>query len=124
MMPYQVYQLYQAERTKTAAEIRRADEQAGELSRALSSAWHAATRPIAALRALPGAVAAGSVLARLAGEHGPLRRPQRTRRLAPRRKVGADYLVRYHPSFPSGRPSAPSDRRGQAACEQAGRCSV
>ncbi|HXB49522.1 MAG TPA: hypothetical protein VNW50_17295, partial [Streptosporangiaceae bacterium] len=33
MMPYQVYQLYQAERTKTAAEIRRADEQLGELSR-------------------------------------------------------------------------------------------
>ena len=27
MMPYQSYQVYQAERTKTAAEIRRADEQ-------------------------------------------------------------------------------------------------
>jgi hypothetical protein len=45
MMPYQVYQLYQAERTKTAAEIRRADEQLGELSQAFSSAWQHAARP-------------------------------------------------------------------------------
>lgn len=103
MMPYQVYQLYQAERTKTAAEIRRADDQLGELSRALSSAWRHATRPKAVLRALLGAVA-GSGLARLAGEHGPVRRPQRTQPLAPRR---ADYLTGYHPCFPSGRPSAP-----------------
>jgi hypothetical protein len=103
MMPYQVFQLYQAERTKTAAEIRRADDQLGELSRALSSAWHRATRPKAVLRALLGAVT-GSGLARLAGEHGPVRRPQRTQPLAPRR---ADYLTRYHPCFPSGRPSAP-----------------
>jgi hypothetical protein len=124
MMPYQVYQLYQAERTKTAAEIRHADEQLGELSRALSSAWQSATRPIAVLRAFPGAVAAGSVLARLAGEHGPLPRPQRTQDLAPRRKVGAEYLVRYHPCFPSGRPSAPSDRPSQGARDQAGRCPV
>jgi hypothetical protein len=29
MMPYQSYQVYQAERPKTAAEIRRADEQLG-----------------------------------------------------------------------------------------------
>lgn len=57
MMPYQVYQLYQAERTKTAAEIRRADEQRGELSQAFSSAWQRATRPQAVLRALAGAVA-------------------------------------------------------------------
>lgn len=44
MMPYQVCQLYQAERTKTAAESRRADEQLGELSQALSSVWQHATR--------------------------------------------------------------------------------
>jgi hypothetical protein len=103
MMPYQVYQLYQAERTKTAAEIRRADEQLGELSRALSSAWHHATRPIAVLRTLLGTVT-GSGLARLAGAHGPVRRPQRKQPLALRR---ADYLTRYHPCFPSGRPSSP-----------------
>ncbi len=99
MMPYQVSQLYQAERTKTAAEIRCADEQLGELSRALSSAWHHATGPKAVLRALPGTVAvAGSGLTRLVGEHGPVRRPQRIQRLAPRRKADADYLVHYHRS--------------------------
>ena len=32
MMPYQSYQIYQAERTKTAAEIRRADEQLGHMA--------------------------------------------------------------------------------------------
>jgi hypothetical protein len=103
MMPYQVYQLYQAERTKTAAEIRRADEQLGELSQALSSAWHRVTWPKAVLRALQGAVA-GSRLARPAGEHGPASRPQRTQQIAPRR---ADYLTLYHPCFPSGSHSVP-----------------
>jgi hypothetical protein len=107
MMPYQVYQLYQAERTKTSAEIRRADEQLGELSRALSSAWPRATLPKAAPRALISAVAAaGSWLARLAREHRPVPRPQRTQRAAVRR---ADYLIDYYPCFPSGRSSPPSD---------------
>jgi hypothetical protein len=111
MMPYQVYQLYQAERAKTAAEIRRADEQLGELSRAFSSAWHHATRPKAVLPALRGAFAVtGSGIARLAGENQPLGRLRRTQRLAPQR---ADYLTRYHPCFPSGRPSAASGRPGQ-----------
>jgi len=32
MMPYQSYQIYQAERPKSAAEIRRADEQLGQLA--------------------------------------------------------------------------------------------
>ncbi len=114
MMQYQVYQAYQAERTKTAAEIRRAVEQPGEPSRALSSAWHHATRPKAVLRALLGAVAVvGSGLARLVGLHGPVRPPQRTQRLALRRKAGADYLVHYHPCFPSGRPSPSCGRSGQ-----------
>jgi hypothetical protein len=54
MMPYSAYQLYQAERTKTVAEMRRADEQLGEISRALSSAWHHASRPTGALLALLG----------------------------------------------------------------------
>ena len=108
-MPYQVYQLYQAERTKTAAEFRHADKQLGELSRALSSAWHQATRPIAMLRALLGAVT-GSGLNWLADENGPIRRPQRTQPVALRR---AEYLTRYHPCFPSGRPSAPYGRSGE-----------
>ena len=32
MMPYQSYQVFQAERPKTAAEIRRADEQLGHMA--------------------------------------------------------------------------------------------
>ena len=114
MIPYQVYQLYEAERNKTAAEIRRADEQLGELSRALSSGWHPVARPKAVLRALLRAVA-GSGPARLAGKHRPVRRPQRTQRLALPRKAGTDYLTGYHPCFPSGRPSAPGDRSGRGA---------
>ena len=111
MMPYQFYQLYQAERTKFAAEIRRADELRGQLSRALSSAWHHATRPEAVLRAPLGAVAVvGFRLARLARAYRSVRLPHRTQRLAPRR---ADYLVCYHPCFQPGGPSAPSDRSGQ-----------
>lgn len=45
MMPYGSYQLYQIERPKSAAELRRADEQLGELSRTMRSAWHDATEP-------------------------------------------------------------------------------
>jgi hypothetical protein len=52
MMPYGAYQQYQIERPKSAAEIRRANEQMGELSRTLSSAWLGATRPAGALLAL------------------------------------------------------------------------
>jgi hypothetical protein len=54
MMPYGSYQLYQAERTKSAAEIRRADKQLGEMSRTLSAAWHHVSRPTGALYALLG----------------------------------------------------------------------
>jgi hypothetical protein len=64
MMPYQSYQLYQAERPKTAAEIRRADEQLGHMAESVSRLWQHATRPVVLLRgqgrqpacsALPGA---------------------------------------------------------------------
>jgi hypothetical protein len=50
MMPYQSYQLYQAERPKTAAEIRRADEQIGHVAENVSRLWQQATRPVARLR--------------------------------------------------------------------------
>ena len=50
MMPYQSYQVYQAERAKTAAEIRRADEQLGHMAENISWLWQHATRPIALLR--------------------------------------------------------------------------
>jgi hypothetical protein len=107
MMPYQVYQLYQAERTKTAAENRRADEQLGELSRALSSVWQHATRPQAVLRALAATVV-GARLARPTADQEPVRPQQRTQPHTLRR---ADY----HPSSPSGTPSAPADRPDERA---------
>jgi len=44
MMPYQSYQLYQAERVKTAAEIRHADEQLGQLVQSLSYLWSGVRR--------------------------------------------------------------------------------
>lgn len=54
MMPFGSYQLYQIERPKSAAEIRRADEQRGEMSLIFSSAWLYAARPAGALLALAG----------------------------------------------------------------------
>ena len=50
MMPYQTYQVFQTERTKTAAEIRRADEQLGQMAENVSWLWQHAIRPIALLR--------------------------------------------------------------------------
>jgi hypothetical protein len=50
MMPYQTYQVFQAERPKSAAEIRRADEQLGHMAENVSWLWQHATRPIALLR--------------------------------------------------------------------------
>ena len=50
MMPYQAYQNYQVGRPKTAAEIRRADEQLGHMAENVSWLWQRATRPITLLR--------------------------------------------------------------------------
>jgi len=50
MMPYQSYQIYQAERAKTGAEIRRADEQLGRMAEGVFRLWQHATRPVALLR--------------------------------------------------------------------------
>ena len=50
-MPYGSYQQYQIERPKSREEIRRANQQLGELSRTVSSAWRQATRPAGALLA-------------------------------------------------------------------------
>jgi len=111
MMPYQIYQLYQAERTKTVAEIRCADEQLGELSRAVSSAWQHITWPKGTLRALLATVA-GSRPAPPGGAHGPARRPRRTRPRTPRR---ADYLAGYHPCFPAHRPIVIARPKGRQA---------
>jgi len=48
MMPYQSSLLLDAERVKSAAEIRRADEQLGRLAARMSGLWHrvAAYRPV------------------------------------------------------------------------------
>ena len=50
MMPYDTYRLYQAQRVKSAAEVRRADEQAARLAAAGSWLFRGITRPARALR--------------------------------------------------------------------------
>ena len=50
MMPYQSYQIYQAERPKSAAEIRRADEQLGHMAKNVSWLWQHAIRRITLFR--------------------------------------------------------------------------
>ena len=50
MMPYQSYQIYEIERPKSAAEIRRADEQLGHMAENVSWLWQHAIRPIVLLR--------------------------------------------------------------------------
>jgi hypothetical protein len=49
-MPYDTYRLYQIQRTKSSAEIRRADEQAARIVSALTALFDVITRrrPIAA----------------------------------------------------------------------------
>ena len=44
MTPYDTYRLYQIERAKSPAEVRRADEQAGRLASAASSLLRGITR--------------------------------------------------------------------------------
>ena len=51
MMPYQVYQLYQVERPKSAAEIRRADEQLGRAAQGMANLWCWAAESIGISRA-------------------------------------------------------------------------
>ena len=50
MMPFDSYQLYQVERAKSPAEIRRADEQAAWLASAASSLFRGITRPWRAMQ--------------------------------------------------------------------------
>ena len=55
MMPYQAYQLYQIERPKTPAEIRRADEQRGRMAESVTAlSEHTAQRIIGCARWLRG----------------------------------------------------------------------
>jgi len=50
MMPYDTYRLYQVERAKSSAEVRRADEQAARVASAASSLFRGITRPWRAMR--------------------------------------------------------------------------
>jgi hypothetical protein len=50
MMPYDTYRLYQIERAKSPAEVRRADEQAARLASTASSLFRSITRPWRAIR--------------------------------------------------------------------------
>ena len=45
MMPYDTYRLYQIERAKSPAEVRRADDQAARLASAASSLFQSIMRP-------------------------------------------------------------------------------
>ena len=62
MMPYQSYQIYQAERPKSAAEIRRADEQLGQMAENVSWLWQHAIRRITLFRGQDRQSACSAVL--------------------------------------------------------------
>ena len=49
-MPYDTYRLYQAERAKSSAEVRRVDEEAARLASAASSLFRGITRTWRAMR--------------------------------------------------------------------------
>ena len=50
MVPYDTYRIYQIERAKSPAEVRRTDQQAAQLASALSSLFRGITRPGRAVR--------------------------------------------------------------------------
>jgi hypothetical protein len=69
----QIYQLSQAERPKSAAEIRQANEDMGRLVRSMSTRWHAAG---AHVRSIPGIAARATAAAlRQRGANRAGRRP-------------------------------------------------
>ena len=53
MMPSDSYRLYQVERVMSAAEVRRADEQAGRLAAAVGRLVRGITRPVRSVRRAP-----------------------------------------------------------------------
>jgi hypothetical protein len=50
MVPYDTYRIYQIERAKSSAEVRRAEQQAAQLASALSSLFRGITRSARAVR--------------------------------------------------------------------------
>jgi len=83
MMPYQSYQIYQAERPKSAAEIRRADEQLGHMAENVSWLWQHAIRRITLF---PGPGPAAGLLRR--ARRDAVRRPPGESRGDPPPKTG------------------------------------
>ena len=82
MMPYHAYQLHQTERAKSAAEIRRADLQLGQMAATVSRLRRRVTRVIAAgarLPSWPGSGAPRPASAAPRGEVLAARVPARTR---------------------------------------------
>jgi hypothetical protein len=59
VMPYDTYRLYQIERVKSPAEVRRADEQAARLAAAASALFRGITRPVRAIGRPSSAAARG-----------------------------------------------------------------
>jgi hypothetical protein len=57
MVPCDTYRIYQIERAKSPADVRRADEQAARVASAVSSLLRGITRPVRAVRG-PSPVAA------------------------------------------------------------------
>jgi hypothetical protein len=57
MVPYDTYRIYHIERARSAADVRRADEQAARVASALSSLLRGIGRPVRAVRR-PSPVAA------------------------------------------------------------------
>ena len=62
MMHYRMDQMYEAERAKTAAEIRRADDEIGRLMKSLLSQWHAAGTDISMMLAVLGGKAVADAM--------------------------------------------------------------
>jgi hypothetical protein len=63
MVPYDTCRIYQIERAKSSAEVRRADEQAARVASAVSSLLRGITGPVRAVRR-PSPVAAPGLPAR------------------------------------------------------------
>jgi len=50
MVPYDTYRIYQIERAKSLAEVRRADAHAARVASAISSLFRGITRPVRTVR--------------------------------------------------------------------------
>jgi hypothetical protein len=70
-------QMYQAERPKSAAEVRRADEESGRLAKSVSFLWHPSGGDVSSMLAVHGGAAAAAALQGRAARHGRHRNNRR-----------------------------------------------